>query len=398
MQLDSLTLMVPNALGAAVAGCLLFGAWWLQFRNMPALLWWATSNFIAAISVTLVITGIASALPLAIAIGVGLTVVSHALVWAGVRTFQHRRAPAYIIVAGLVGWLPFGFLPIQDGHRWMTFVSFALASAYLLAATWELWKGRAERLNARWPLAALLTLHACIFLGGSAELYFGTFVVGQPPTLKSVFGIILFENVLYAMGTAIFMILLCKERVEAQFINASKTDALTGASTRGAIFEKMERLLNRCRQNDAPLSLIMFDLDHFKSINDTHGHQVGDGVLRAFADTTRDVLRPKDLFGRYGGEEFIVALPGATIETAYAIAQRVRVTFAENYRFREGRALNATVSAGIAAVAGADTLENAINAADEALYTAKKAGRNRVESATADTPPPDGNTTVVRVA
>jgi diguanylate cyclase (GGDEF)-like protein len=301
-------------------------------------------------------------------------------------------------VAGLVGWLPFGFLPIQDGHRWMTFVSFALASAYLLAATWELWKGRAERLNARWPLAALLTLHACIFLGGSAELYFGTFVVGQPPTLKSVFGIILFENVLYAMGTAIFMILLCKERVEAQFINASKTDALTGASTRGAIFEKMERLLNRCRQNDAPLSLIMFDLDHFKSINDTHGHQVGDGVLRAFADTTRDVLRPKDLFGRYGGEEFIVALPGATIETAYAIAQRVRVTFAENYRFREGRALNATVSAGIAAVAGADTLENAINAADEALYTAKKAGRNRVERATADTPPPDGNTTVVRVA
>jgi diguanylate cyclase (GGDEF)-like protein len=334
---------------------------------------------------------------LAIAAGVGLTIVSHALVWAGVRSFHDRTAPSYLIAAGLLGWVAFTLLLIEDGQRWSTFASFILASVYLLAATWELWKGRVERLNARWPLAALLTLHACIFLGGSVELYFGTFAIGQPPTLKSVFGIILFENVLYAMGTAIFMILLCKERVEAHYIKASMTDALTGTSTRRAIFEKMERLRNRCRQNDTPLSLIMFDLDHFKDINDTHGHQFGDGVLRAFADTTRDLLRPKDLFGRYGGEEFIAALPGATIETAYVIAQRVRVTFADNHRFLEGRALNATVSAGVAAIADSHTLENAIDAADKALYAAKKAGRNRVERAATEPPPPDGST-IVRVA
>ena len=100
----------------------------------------------------------------------------------------------------------------------------------------------------------------------------------------------------------------------------------------------------------------------------------------------RGALRPNDLFGRYGGEEFTVVLPGATIETAYVIAERVRHAFADSHRFLDGQPLGATVSAGVASALPITTLEAVIEAADKAMYTAKAAGRNRVERAGGDHP------------
>jgi diguanylate cyclase (GGDEF)-like protein len=141
----------------------------------------------------------------------------------------------------------------------------------------------------------------------------------------------------------------------------------------------------------------MFDLDHFKAINDRHGHRAGDEILRAFADTVHNSLRPTDLFGRYGGEEFTVALPGATIETAYVIAERVRHAFAERHRFRDGQPLNATVSAGVAEAGADTTFEAVIDAADRALYEAKNLGRDRVARAERQRPL-GGQDSVIRVA
>ena len=140
----------------------------------------------------------------------------------------------------------------------------------------------------------------------------------------------------------------------------------------------------------------MFDLDHFKAVNDTCGHQVGDRVLRAFADTVRGALRPNDLFGRYGGEEFTVVLPGATIETAYVIAERVRHVFADSHRSLDGQPLDATVSAGVASASPIMTLEAVIEAADRAMYAAKAAGRNCVKRAVDERL--DGGGKVIRIA
>ena len=235
-----------------------------------------------------------------------------------------------------------------------------------------------------------------MFFGAGYEILSGTFQVNEPPSLNSWFGAFHFESILYSMGTAIFMVLMCKERIEFGYMKAASLDTLTGTINHGAWFDSARRLLNRCQQEGSPFSLIMFDLDHFKSVNDIHGHLAGDRVLKSFADIVRGVLRPNDLLGRYGGEEFTVVLPGAMIETGHVIADRVRRAFAEANRFLDGQPLNATVSAGVASAWCGTTLEAIIEAADNAMYAAKKTGRNCVKRA-GDDGPADSEK-VIRVA
>jgi diguanylate cyclase (GGDEF)-like protein len=396
MHLDSLTLMVPDAFATALACLFLFGAW-RQFRCGPALLWWAAANGINAISLAVLTAGLALHMSLLVMAGVGLMTIVPALIWDGVRRFNNRSTPLALLAAGLVVWLATGLIPFDiDHHKWSTLAGFAIWCAYLSAAVWSLWSTREEKLNARWPLMALLAVHATTFFGGGYEIFSGTFQLNEPPILNSWFGAYHFDSILYSMGTAIFMVLMCKERIELGYINAAKVDALTGAANHGAWFESARRLLNRCQQEGSPFSLIMFDLDHFKAVNDIHGHLAGNRVLQAFADTVRGALRPNDLFGRYGGEEFIVVLPGATIETARVIANRARRAFADTHRFVDGQLINATVSAGVASASHGMTLEAIIEAADKAMYAAKKAGRNCVKRADDDRPA-DGDK-IIRVA
>jgi len=176
------------------------------------------------------------------------------------------------------------------------------------------------------------------------------------------------------------MIVMCKERSEHRYREAASIDSLTGVANRGAFMVNAAKLLSRAQQDDQPLTLVVFDLDHFKTVNDSHGHQAGDQTLRIFADNARKAMRPNDLFGRHGGEEFALVLPGATIETGYAIAERIRTAFAEACRLSD-EPIPATVSAGVAAASLNATLETLMSAADDALYRAKNLGRNRVERA-----------------
>ena len=274
-------------------------------------------------------------------------------------------------------------------------VSFGGWIIWLCVSAFELWRGRAEKIPARWPLLALLMIHALVYTGGIYDVLRGRFTYDGILPLNSWFGAIFFEGIFYAMASAILMAMLCKERETQEYIRASRNNSLTGIANHGALMESARRIFERHRKDGAPFSLIMFDLDHFKDINDRFGHRTGDDVLRAFVATVRGLLRPTDLFGRYGGEEFTVVLPGASVETAYVIAERVRHAFAESNRFLDGPPLNATVSAGVAE-AGADmSFEDTFDAADRAMYRAKELGRNRVERADA---PRSGRDTIVRIA
>ena len=131
----------------------------------------------------------------------------------------------------------------------------------------------------------------------------------------------------------------------------------------------------------APISAVMFDLDKFKSVNDNFGHQTGDVILQRFADAALSVLRPNDLIGRIGGEEFLAIVPSVSEEAAVALADRIRRAFAASAEWVDGKPVKATVSAGVAISLPSDrleTLHDLVNRADRALYIAKEGGRNRI--------------------
>ena len=161
------------------------------------------------------------------------------------------------------------------------------------------------------------------------------------------------------------------------------TDGLTGMHTRRHFFELAERELNRARRFQHPVSAIMLDLDHFKQVNDTYGHAVGDQVLRVVAERCGESIRDIDILGRYGGEEFAVILPGTDLPGAQTMAERLRRSVADAPIPTDKGDLTVTISLGVASSAqGQDDDEKGVaallNRADAAMYAAKQAGRNRV--------------------
>lgn len=156
------------------------------------------------------------------------------------------------------------------------------------------------------------------------------------------------------------------------------TDGLTNTANRKQLDAILNEEIPRSVRYGHPLSLLMLDIDRFKSINDTHGHLVGDYVLCGLASILQRRLRPADKLGRYGGEEFCVILPETAAEDAVRIAEDMRVLVATHRFETAGKSLSVTISIGVAALAPEMTREDLYRLADERLYAAKNAGRNRV--------------------
>ena len=170
------------------------------------------------------------------------------------------------------------------------------------------------------------------------------------------------------------------EKAKAAAEQEALTDPLTGADNRRCFFRKASQLLERCRHRSASFSILVFDLDHFKVINDTHGHKVGDQALRLFAKTIQIEIRDTDIFGRLGGEEFALLLPGSN-DASMQTAERLRQVV-ERLRVIAGEAeVRFTTSVGVAHYRGERNIEDLIYKADVALYDAKEAGRNCVHLA-----------------
>lgn len=169
-------------------------------------------------------------------------------------------------------------------------------------------------------------------------------------------------------------------RLENEMKRMATTDALTGANNRHQFFQLAEQELKRTQRYGHPLSVMMLDIDYFKSINDTHGHQTGDVVLKALSALSQGALRETDIFGRLGGEEFAAILPETDLDGAAQVADRLREDLSKlTVRERETE-VNFTVSIGVATAEKQDRLiTDILNRADEALYKAKRGGRNKVE-------------------
>jgi diguanylate cyclase (GGDEF)-like protein len=166
------------------------------------------------------------------------------------------------------------------------------------------------------------------------------------------------------------------ERRNKEFREASLRDSLTGLHNRRFLFEWIEKQLSRSRRSGRPLTVVLMDLDHFKTVNDTAGHSVGDEVLRQAARWLLASLRDSDVVARYGGEEFVAVLPDTSAEPARAVLERCLDLFRTSRA--EGWHQELTFSAGLTVLTADDTVETLFRRADDLLYRAKAAGRNRI--------------------
>ncbi|QHN04495.1 GGDEF domain-containing protein [Granulicella sp. WH15] len=204
------------------------------------------------------------------------------------------------------------------------------------------------------------------------------------PSLLQFISIIVMLGSSLGIGFGFFWMTTAKLRHMLERLAA--TDPLTGVFNRRMFRELCEREVARSLRSGEPFSLLVADLDHFKQVNDRHGHLAGDEVLRAIAECIQSELRSSDILGRWGGEEFVVLLPTCTSETAFAVAERLRVRVEAldlPSRDEEGTpirvTIRVTISLGVAVFRGsADTLDAVFRRSDMALYRAKRSGRNRV--------------------
>ncbi|SET47135.1 tetratricopeptide repeat-containing diguanylate cyclase [Thalassotalea agarivorans] len=164
------------------------------------------------------------------------------------------------------------------------------------------------------------------------------------------------------------------------FQKQAQKDALTNIFNRGYILSESETLFTQAKKDNAPLSVILFDVDHFKSINDSYGHQTGDLVLKAVTDLCQTFLRKTELFGRYGGEEFLVVLPDTHLAVAQTVAERLRQNIESMTVSADNALIEVTVSLGVGCIKpGYENFDQLLHATDKALYKAKEGGRNQVQ-------------------
>ncbi len=168
------------------------------------------------------------------------------------------------------------------------------------------------------------------------------------------------------------------KELNATLQRASLTDTLTGIANRRAMLERLKAEANRTQRGGQPFTVLMLDLDHFKRINDTHGHEAGDLVIMAVASTLENNLRNFDFCARWGGEEFLVLLTSSTLETAIAVAEKLRAAVAAHEVAYEGERIAISFSGGIALHSDDGNVNETLRDADRALYAAKAQGRNRV--------------------
>jgi diguanylate cyclase (GGDEF)-like protein len=377
MSLDTSTLYTVATMIAALLGMMLlfFG---FQER-VVALKWWGSAYLVGAASVALWTFG---ATRFGDLFALGLNAVGFltcGMVWNASRLF-HGKKPSYPgLVLGAMAWIA-AVMTLPPGATAMRMTAgAAIVAIYAALTAAELWSERRRTLRKRWPSVAVPVLHGFVLM---LPILLGDLLHPHDRAFDDSIWVTVFavELFLYAVGTVFLIFMLVSERTVTAHKNAASVDPLTGMFNRRGFSEACSRVIEREAHAGRPVTALIFDIDHFKSINDRFGHPAGDEILKLFSAVVVNNLRLSDLSGRIGGEEFAALLP-CPLEEGVIVAERVREAFEASGIVCEEGPVDTTVSIGVAGGPAGTELEVLLAAADTALYQAKRGGRNRVEAA-----------------
>ena len=384
MNLDVNTLCTVTINVEAMLGILLLFAW-AQNMALRAVCWWGFAHLVRAAS--LVLFGLYGSAPDLITLDVSnaLLFIAFAATWTGARAFDGRSVQPVYLFAGAVVWLTICQLPVLfEAPELRALIASAIITAYTWLTAYEFWRGRSEQLLSRWPAIFMLFAHGALFLlrtpliallpralSGSGGMYRSAWL-----------DVLSFEALLFSISVAFILLAMAKERTEQRHRTAAMTDPLTGIANRRAFLQGAAAVARQHAADQKPAAVLLMDLDRFKSVNDRFGHAVGDRVLEIFGAIAGQALRPADLFGRLGGEEFAALLYDVSREEARDVAEGLRLGFAAAAGDIDVHPVGATVSIGIAHCDGPVLdIGQLLAQADRALYRAKENGRDRIEFA-----------------
>ncbi|WP_426442786.1 diguanylate cyclase [Bradyrhizobium genosp. P] len=375
MSFDTSTLYLFATMVAGMLGAMLmfFG----RQENIPALKWWGTAYLLGAASVALwTIGGAALGAPLLLALNaVGFAACG--MVWNASRVFHGRKPNLPGLMLGPIAWVG-AVTTVQDSATRLT-IGAAIVAIYAALTAAELWNERRRAMQKRWPAIVVPVAHGCVLM---LPILLGDLLRGNDENFAASFWVTLFsvELVLYAIGTVFVIFMMVSDRAVAVHKTAASVDPLSGMLNRRGFSEACARVIEREANAGRPVTVMIFDIDHFKSINDRFGHPAGDEILKLFSAVVVNNLRISDLSGRIGGEEFAALLP-CSLEEGVLVAERVREAFETSGITCEEGPVDTTVSIGVAGGPAGTELEVLLASADTALYQAKRSGRNRVEAA-----------------
>ncbi len=381
MILDLRTMYVVVSMTCIVLGAMQLAAYATRrFERWPG--WWGLSNVLVGLGTLGV--GLRGYLPDAVTVDLAniVTLAGYLLLVVSVKVFAGRpvRGWRYGVMTGVAALL-FVFLwnDPADYRARIAFFS-ALCAAFDLVVVHEgLRLARREPLASAWLLVGLFGMTSAIFAVRTGLAL--TNDLNGPSLFASQAGLYQWLAVtanIFVTLRGLTLLLMGAERSQQRLLALAQADSLTGALNRVGLQYMAERLAQP-RGRAAAVAALVIDLDHFKAVNDTCGHEAGDSVLRLFVAVARRELRSHDVLARQGGDEFVVLLPHVSLRDAAAIAERMRRAFAKAPLDFSARGLRPTLSIGVAeGDIGAEGLEAILHRADTALYRSKRQGRNRV--------------------
>jgi len=297
---------------------------------------------------------------------------------AGVDQFFGRRPAWGRWMALLLLLLPalYWYALVEPNYNARLILVCLVWVGIFLSMAWRIWRQGPENFSTRFTVVVLL-VHVTVLLLRFFSAWMPLAEEGllTPTRVQSLY---VGSNAVMLLALGMGLILMAGDRLRLEFEHLASHDPLTNVLTRRVFLEACEQELARCRRHGRSMALLLLDIDHFKAINDTHGHQTGDRVLVDMVARIASLLRRPDQFARFGGEEFVLLLPETSQEEAISVAERIQAQVAEP---REGLP-PITVSIGVATNRpDEDQIDTLLARADRALYQAKAEGRNRVEVA-----------------